>query len=185
MLGIIERTQGMNESRHVGATLAGTGTAWRQSGISGQMRNAEYGMQKLSRWPMAMTSVLIVVALPLCAGCLTPSPFRDSMSDYPLITTPSVETLRAMNVDTRTIEPVGEPKIVLTADGLVTHRPLYFEDPRETCGSEDGRFAWTSEDYVYMFTGPVRFMLNLFSTPAGMFCVRPWSVRESDGFADN
>ena len=119
----------------------------------------------------------------LVGGCITPCPFHDSFAQQPPVTTASSEGVRESGAQPRLPEPIGEPKIVFTADGTVTHRPLYFEDPREVTGSEDGQFAWTSEEYVYMFTGPIRFMANMFSAPVEMVFVPPWTVMASDGHA--
>ena len=66
-------------------------------------------------------------------------------------------------------------------DGTVLHLPLYFEDPFEDKGSEDGRFAWTGEDYFQILYWRGRFLLNAVAFPISATVTPPWVVMESDG----
>lgn len=68
--------------------------------------------------------------------------------------------------------------------GVVTHGPLYFEDPFEDKG--DGRdgtnkyhIGW--EDYVAMPYGLARHMLNWFGLPISLIVTPPCMRMESDG----
>jgi hypothetical protein len=118
------------------------------------------------------------------SGCITPCPFHDPFANEPPITTASVEGVRQSGATAHLLEPMGEPKFVSAMDGTVTHRPLYFEDGREVTGSNDGQIAWTGEDYAYIVTGPLRYLVNFFTVPAEMVVYPPWHVMASDGVAD-
>jgi hypothetical protein len=75
----------------------------------------------------------------------------------------------------------GELKVVLAKSGTVLHRPLYFEDGVEECGSFDGQYAWTGEDVGYAFLGPVWFLANAVTFPIEAVIDPPWAVMASDG----
>jgi hypothetical protein len=117
-------------------------------------------------------------------GCLTPSPVRDTLADEPPVTTPSVEGVLAANVQPSIPEGQGARKVVYLPDGTVLHRPLYFEDCAEECGSEDSQFAWTGEDFLHLFHGPVWFMANAVTFPVDAVIYPPWEVMASDGVCE-
>lgn len=146
-----------------------------------------HGMSEPADFSLAASGRLLLAAITtgmlLSAGCITPSPFRDPFVGESPATTASTDGIREANVEERIPEPNGVPKAVILDDGTVTHRPLYFEDPREYAGSEDGQIAWTNEDFIYLFTGPARFLGNLFTAPAEMVFYPPWDVMASDGMA--
>jgi len=109
-------------------------------------------------------------------------PFHDEFVVHPVhSTTASVEGARAAEV-TPVIRTRGHAPTERHAEnGTVAHAPLYFEDPFEDKGSEDGQFAWTGEDYLQMFYWRVRFLVNAIALPVSAVVTPPWTVMGSDG----
>jgi hypothetical protein len=91
-----------------------------------------------------------------------------------------MEGIQATGAESRLPAGSGELKYVYTADGTVLHRPLYFEDWAEECGSDDDQFAWTGEDFLYILEGPVWFMANAVAFPVEAVINPPWCVMASD-----
>lgn len=123
-----------------------------------------------------------VFAFLSCCGCtLLVHPFRDELANEPPVTTASVETVQNSKA-TRSVQQRDWPAEELYAqNGAVQHHPLYFEDPYEDKGSDDGKFAWTYEDYVQLFYWRGRFLLNTILFPVSVAVTPPWTVMESDG----
>lgn len=116
------------------------------------------------------------------SGCsLYSDPFRDEFANQPPITTPSVDAVMAAEVAPIVIERHGEPKTVYVVDGSVHHYPLYFEDPKEDHGSEDGQFKVTGEDYLWIAAWRARFLANLVAFPVSAVVNPPWQPMVSDG----
>jgi len=65
--------------------------------------------------------------------------------------------------------------------GDVVHWPLWFEDPFEDKGSEDGKFAWTAEDYLAMPYSFARLLLNTMGWPISAIVTPPGAPMVSDG----
>jgi hypothetical protein len=130
-----------------------------------------------------MTRKLIgAICLILVSGCsLMVDPFKDEYANRPPVTTPSVDSALAANVPASEQERIGEEKVRYAADGGVVHLPLYFEEPFEESGSENGTFAWTGEDYVWIAYSRLRFMANLFAFPVSAVVYPPWQETVSDG----
>jgi len=63
----------------------------------------------------------------------------------------------------------------------VTHWPLWFQDPFEDKGSEDGKSAWTWEDYLATPWSYGRWFANLLLVPASIAVPQPFTVMASDG----
>ena len=129
-----------------------------------------------------LVKLWIVPSIVFMTGCqLMVDPFKDELAGQQAITTASVEGAQAAKttptVRQRDYTPV---ELRAEADG-VTHGPLYFEDPFENKGSEDGRFAWTGEDYLQMFYWRGRFLLNTVLFPISAVVTPPWTMMESDG----
>jgi hypothetical protein len=124
----------------------------------------------------------LVVSTVLLSGCqLMVNPFRDELAGRQEMTTASVEGARAAKT-TPTVRQRDYAPFELHAEGDgVTHGPLYFEDPFEDKGSEDGRFAWTGEDYLQFVYWRGRFLLNTLFFPVSAVVTPPWTVMESDG----
>lgn len=116
-------------------------------------------------------------------GCHTISnPYHDELADRQAVTTASVEGARAAMIAERAVVPPrGSVKVVAPKDGTVTHGPLYFEDASEESGSEDGRFAWTNEDFVQIVTWRARFLVNVLLLPVSAVMTPPSQAMASDG----
>jgi len=115
-------------------------------------------------------------------GCqLTQNPFADELVGQQRVSTPSVDAARAAAVQTAAAEAHGQTKSLPMIDGSVTHGPLYFEDPFEDTGSDDGKFAWTGEDYLWMFSWRGRYLVNAVAFPVSCAVTPPWTVMVSDG----
>jgi hypothetical protein len=138
------------------------------------------------QWTTAMIrysgACLTVTFTVLLAGCqLFVNPWRDEIAHNPPVTTGSAEYADALDVAPVVRHRDVEQATVRVASGTVTHGALYFEDPCETAGSDDGQFAWTKEDLAYSALGPIRYMLNLAFIPVSVVEMPPWTVMASDG----
>ncbi|MGB2987397.1 MAG: hypothetical protein WBE26_16145 [Phycisphaerae bacterium] len=115
-------------------------------------------------------------------GCsLMVNPFTDELAGQPAVTTVSVDAARAVAIEATVTQRLYASTSVPAKDGTVTHGPLYFEDPFEKTGSEDGSFAWSKVDYVYWLYGPARFLVNTALFPISAGAAPPWVVTASDG----
>ncbi len=79
----------------------------------------------------------------------------------------------------------GSPQEVVGESGEVVHWPLWFEDPFEDKGSDDGKFAWTWEDYFAIPYSAGRILVNLVGLPASMVVTPPGTPMVSDGVLSN
>lgn len=116
------------------------------------------------------------------AGCAELiNPFVDDLPSTDEITTASV--VAARSVPATPTEPVRQPQPLVASaqDGTVAHWPLWWEDPFEDKGSEDGQFAWTYEDYVAFPYGLGRFLVNMMGFPVSATVTPVWTVMGSDG----
>ena len=116
------------------------------------------------------------------AGCQHAiNPFVDDLPAVDEVTTASVEGARSAprqpSAPRRDFEVVG----VHAQDGTVDHWALWWEDPFEDKGSQDGQFAWTLEDYFAIGYGPGRFILNTMAFPISAYVTKPGTVMCSDG----
>lgn len=128
--------------------------------------------------------ISIVAAMAGGAGChLLVDPFTDELAQLPPATTPSVDAARAAKVERLVSRRPYQTTQVYAKDGTVTHGPLYYEDPFVDRGSEDGSFAWTSEDYLYWIYGPAHFLVNTAFFPVNAARTPPWQVMAGDGRA--
>ena len=130
---------------------------------------------------LILASIACVVSMG-CAKCLRVNPFQDELADMPRVTTPSVETARAADVQPTQNRRDWASFTLQAADGTVHHGPLYFEDPFEDKGSDDGKLAWTGEDYLQFFYWRGRYIVNLIAFPVSAVVTPPWTVMESDGY---
>ncbi len=125
---------------------------------------------------------MIAAASTTLFGCrLVQNPFVDELAGQREVSTPSVDAVRAAAVQSGFVESHGQPKSLPMIDGSVTHGPLYFEDPYEDTGSDDGKFAWTGEDYLWMFYWRGRYLVNAVAFPVSCAVTPPWTVMVSDG----
>lgn len=133
----------------------------------------------------AVSLSAVCVGLLGCAG-QTLDAFSDSAAvPDEAMTTPSADVVRRSGkpalVGVRA-RAAGSPQCVVTAqDGTVTHWPLWWEDPFEDKGSDDGRVAWTWEDYAALFYCPARLVVNTVAFPISAMATLPGTVLCSDG----
>ncbi len=126
--------------------------------------------------------VLAVTLLMTLTGCqLIVDPFTDGLASQPPVATPSVEGVRMAQARTATdLRRSHEEMRVEGEERTVTHGPLYFADPLEGGGSDDGKFAWTGKDYLLFFHGQAQFVLNGILLPVSAVIAPPWTVMHSD-----
>lgn len=138
----------------------------------------------------AVTTALFIVA---AAGCnQLNNPFKDSTAYAQAdMTTPSADIYLAQPQG-RTLAQRNLPASdVYYESGLVTHWPLWFEDPFEYKGNDrtnpvdrdapDNVFAWNAVDYFDIAYGPSRMILNAFGLAVSVFPEPPGKVMESNG----
>jgi hypothetical protein len=119
---------------------------------------------------------LIAASSGLVTGCQwAVNPFADEFQAQPPVTTASVDGVHASGLASAIRVRPYEGMVRGPLDGSVIHGPLYFEDPFETKGSEDGRFAWTWEDYLQVFYWRGRFLLNAVFIPVSAVVQPPWT----------
>ncbi len=99
------------------------------------------------------------------------------------VSTASVAGIRSANVGSAVeLHTRGYDTVLVSPqDGTVGHFPLWWEDPFEDRGSEDGQFAMTWEDYFAMPYGMGRFMLNTLAIPISAAVNPPVPFMGSDG----
>jgi len=136
----------------------------------------------LSGAMMSILAVALAGAAAPIGGCHNgESPFTDDLAGRPPVTTPSADAARAASVEpTLTQRPHAHTE-VRSHSGVVTHGPLYFEDPYSNPPDEDDAFEWSGEDYAYMAYGPARFLVNTVFFPVSAVVTPPWALVESDG----
>lgn len=118
------------------------------------------------------------------AGCADQviDPFRDA-SAVPegALSTASADDVRAAGKSAVIRVRDWQAWRLKPEDGAVTHWPLWWQDPFEQKGSDDGRIAWTWEDYVGFAYCPWRFALNTAALPISVVVNPPGQVLCSDG----
>ena len=130
----------------------------------------------------ALVLAIVGLAAVAVAGCQhTINPFVDDLPAVDEVTTSSVEGARAAPREPSAPRRDFEFVQLYAQDGTVDHWPLWWEDPFEDNGSEDGRFAWTLEDYYAICYGPGRFILNTMAFPISAYVTKPGTVMCSDG----
>lgn len=125
-----------------------------------------------------VSSALLLTA----GGCAVFSnPFRDEFAGHPQVSTASANGVHAAGLKAEARRRAFRPASIGPANGAVTHGPLYFEDGFEDQGSDDGRFAWKSEDYFQFAYWRARFLWNAIVFPVHAVLAPPWRAMESDG----
>jgi hypothetical protein len=121
----------------------------------------------------------VLAAIALAAGACNQlnDPFKDSTAYTRRdLTTPSADLVRS---EDRVHPPLAQresiPSTVYYESGLVTHWPLWFEDPFEYKGNgitnpsdrdaPDNDFAWNAADFLHIAYGPSRLALNFAAFP--------------------
>ena len=98
------------------------------------------------------------------------------------VTTPSAAAVSAIEAaPSMEPSPEGVQKNVTSPEQVVTHYPLYFEDPSEVRMADSSEVAWSGRDYAYILVGPCRFLLNVGLAPVSMVIEPPWREMASDG----
>ncbi|MHC5110583.1 MAG: hypothetical protein ACYTHJ_11990 [Planctomycetota bacterium] len=130
-----------------------------------------------------MTAIVgLSLATAWSSGCqLLINPFVDELKYQEPVTTPSVELSLAHEGEAWNAARRGEQIDSPYVDGSVLHAPLYFEDPFEDKGSDDGQFAWTAEDYMFLIAWPHRYLLNGAFMPVSLVAIPPTRIMVSDG----
>ncbi len=128
------------------------------------------------------TGLVFALAVSLAPGCsMMSGPFRDDLVNAPPVTTPSADGIRAAKVSRVAPQRRFQTTAATPVECAVTHAPLYFEDPSEVLGSDDGKFAWTGEDYWSFFVWRGRFLANLVLFPINFVDTPIWTNMTSDG----
>ncbi len=126
----------------------------------------------------------VAICICLAVGCQhMNNPFVDDLPATSEVTTASVEGARAAPTQPSPPRRAFARLQVDPQDGTVDHWPLWWEDPFEDQGSQDGRFAWTEEDYFAYVYGAGRFLLNTMAFPISAWVTKPGAVMCSDGRA--
>ncbi len=136
---------------------------------------------------------LVAAVLMAGTGCnQLNNPFKDSTAYAQAdMTTPSADVYLAQPQG-RTLAQRNLPASdVYYESGLVTHWPLWFEDPFEYKGNDrtnpvdrdapDNVFAWNAVDYFDIAYGPSRMILNAFGLTVSVFPEPPGMPMESNG----
>ena len=125
-------------------------------------------------------------AVLLVVGCAhVPNQWRE---DGPATTaewdSPTSKDLKAKHAPTPQRHRDWEQAALAAESGVVTHWPLYFEDPFEDKGpGREGldkyHIGW--EDYVALPYSYARYTLNWLLWPVSAVVTPPWTLMESDG----
>jgi len=124
---------------------------------------------------------LFLLATGGCAKFQDANPWVDWSTPADAISTPSADGVYAYNRTPATRQRKWDRTAGYYENEAVTHWPLWWEDPFEDKGSEDGQFAWTYEDYVAMPYGLARFLLNTMAFPVSATVTPSFTVMASDG----
>jgi hypothetical protein len=137
---------------------------------------------KWIRLPICELTILVGAAVLATAGCSEcVNPWADDLPRAADVTTPSVEGVRAADRQPARRTGAMQPSQIEPQPGVVTHWPLWWEDPFVDKGSEDGQFAMTVEDYIALPYGLGRFILNTMAFPVSATVTPPGTIMGSDG----
>ncbi|MFQ5489188.1 MAG: hypothetical protein ACE5GE_00590 [Phycisphaerae bacterium] len=109
------------------------------------------------------------------------NPFQDDLPYTSEVTTASVEGARLAPTLPSLQARHFEPMTLEAQSGTVAHWPLWWEDPFEDKGSDDGQFAFTWEDYFCYLYCPGRNLVNTMFFPLSPLLTPPWTTVCSDG----
>lgn len=115
-------------------------------------------------------------------GCAhTINPFVDDSASSEELTTASERAARqAEKTPVIRCREWDQTSTTYAAGGVI-HWPLWFEDPFEDKGSQDGKFAWTAEDYIAWPYSFGRLLLNTMGWPVSAVVTPPGTPMVSDG----
>ena len=139
-----------------------------------------------ARARMAMIGGPLIACWLVSLGCQhVVNPYVDETISSQDITTPTAESVYRGARPTGTEERLRRgdwPAVnALGHSGSVSHWPLWFEDPLEDQGSDDGRFAVNWEDYLAWPYSTGRWVVNLLGLPASAVVTPPFTIMSSDG----
>jgi hypothetical protein len=135
-----------------------------------------------SRWRAIL--VLPLVAIVAAAGCsYAINNFADESLSREEMMSPSERQIRT---EAESHPPIirqreGTEQEATVESGAVVHWPLWWEDEFEYKGSDDGKFAWTYEDYFALPYSWGRFLLNTGAWPVSAIVTPPGTPMVSDG----
>ncbi len=133
---------------------------------------------------IATACLVSMVFVAAHAGChMISNPYVDELAHQPPVTTASVEGARAAEVSPIASQRSFAAMEAKSADGTVSHGPLYFEDGFEDAFDEDDTFAWTGGDWTHWMVWRVRFLVNTAMFPISALVTPPWRLMVSDGRA--
>ncbi|MCC7293855.1 MAG: hypothetical protein IT449_17490 [Phycisphaerales bacterium] len=117
------------------------------------------------------------------AGCqnVYENMYVDTQSPHQPVETASSAKLKAMTGKAESRSRGHEAMTSPAADTRVCHGPLYFEDPFESKGSLDGKFAWTLEDHFATVYCGGRWLANTIFLPVSVTVHPIWSTACTDG----
>ncbi|GIK15147.1 MAG: hypothetical protein BroJett003_01110 [Planctomycetota bacterium] len=140
---------------------------------------------KRSGWIVRKAGIWAVVAAAgVCvAGCrnVYEDPFVDPVSQRGAVTTASVTRISEQPGVREQRHRDHAPLKTAAPVTHVDHGPLYFEDPFEHRGSDDGRFAWTWEDYFAFAYGDGRWLVNNMFIPLSLVVDPFWTAAYTRG----
>lgn len=127
----------------------------------------------------------MLCGLALCGCQHVVNMYQDETIPSGDITTPTAEAVARGARPTGAVEhlrPGDWPEVEAVGHGgTVSHWPLWFEDPFEDQGSEDGRFAVTWEDYYAWPYSTGRWLVNFLALPGSIVVTPPFTIMSSDG----
>ena len=118
-------------------------------------------------WHIGAAALAMCFALGACQH--VENPFRDETIPADAITTATATGIRQHGAEPAYAQRNWPRQVVVCHSGMVTHWPLWWEDPFEDMGSDDHQFAWTWEDGVALPACIGRWMINTAGFPAGPF----------------
>ncbi len=153
-----------------------------------------------SLWPLAAASrhlgsrlrqpgggALGLALVVLTTACNQPpgvNPWRDDSIPPMTWTTPSEQGILAAGHEPVVRQRTPQCTEARVVSGDVPHWPLWWEDPFEDQGDQDGQFAWTWQDYFAMPYSYARWHLNTLAFPISAIVTPPCTPMVSDGFVE-
>ena len=134
----------------------------------------------------SVSAALLVVTALSVNGCQCSHgrSFTADLQSACEVTTPSAKAVNAVeDAQPGKLYREHEQKTVARPEQVVTHFPLYFEDPSEVRREESSEVAWTCCERAGILVGPFRFLLNVGLAPVSMVLEPPWRKMASDGEA--
>ena len=129
----------------------------------------------------AVASLLVTLTVTACNQPPAVNPWREDAIAEDAWSTPSRDGILALArepaIREREIPHMDAPHV----NPGVPHYPLWWEDPLEDKGDQDGAFAWTWQDYVAMPYSLGRLLLNTMAWPVSATVTPPGTPMVSDG----